>query len=407
MRAIICADCPDIIPAEDIVAYLEDDSEVRRPLIDLFSGSEGLIPPSAKRTGPVRRLLSPRVVQTPVADGDSSRDLLHRNKEKLKGWRFQCPKGHSVDGNPGEQFVLSVIGAAGSSKSHVLPGLLWETDALERLEPLGIALRKGLYSDIGLEAGQRDVFQHNMVLPATNPEAVLGPYGYRLSIPGTRGTQPYEMSLLLFDVGGEAVSDARRIGEVAKFVLLSNSILYLLDPDGLFPTKFDPDGQEPSGNARTAAMRQRVDAVDQMADALSSIWGSEMRQVPLVLAIAKSDSLVWNFSWDLETEQVIDEAKSHGIQAALTSSSDRVREALRSLGGDRIVNEVERRFPQDRVRYAAVSATSQMPSVVDGQDIHEAMPDEKVWDEPSPNGISLALLHALECAGVIPPESPR
>jgi hypothetical protein len=82
----------------------------------------------------------------------------------------------------------------------------------------------------------------------------------------------------------------------------------------------------------------------------------------------------------------------------LLSSSDRVRTQLSNAGGDLIVSDILDRFDGNKTRFVAASATSEMPVPGDGQDRH--------WDDPTPNGISLGLLQLLDLLGrVAEPES--
>jgi hypothetical protein len=55
-------------------------------------------------------------------------------------------------------------------------------------------------------------------------------------------------------------------------------------------------------------------------------------------------------------------------------------------GGALIVEEIADRFSAERTRFVAASATSEMPTA-DG------------WENPTPQGISLALMHILDMLG--------
>lgn len=378
------------------MAFTSGDAPEEKPLTELFGSDGQTVAPADAKSNLLDRLFQPKDAPRLQPDAALSRDAL-RNRHKLKDWRFKCPQGHIVDGNPGSQFVLAVVGPSGSSKSHVLPGLLWETDALERLHSLGVSLRKAQYSDIELEAGQRDIYQLNQVMPATLPTDVLGPYTYKVSF--KQGADAANISLLLFDVGGEAVASATNIGEVAKFVLLARAIVYLIDPDGLFPTSFDPEGMAPAGNKRIAAVRQRVEAIRQTADALSSVWGPSMNETAFVFAVAKSDSVEWAFDWASETTRVIAEAKDATLSEALRASSARVRQAIIDVGGERICNEISARIPDHLTRFVSLAATSQMPMIPEETAMHSSRPEDARWDEPEPNGIALALLQAMDASG--------
>jgi hypothetical protein len=105
--------------------------------------------------------------------------------------------------------------------------------------------------------------------------------------------------------------------------------------------------------------------------------------------VAKADSLCWTYNWETETAKVVEEVQGgRDLRQSLLESSHRVRQAFSDYGGALIVEEIEERFSMSRVRFVAASATCEMPTA-DG------------WENPTPAGISLALLHVLEMLGRI------
>lgn len=147
-RDIICVECPDIYSEYEIMAQRGDES---KPLVEVLGRTKpdnrGDVGKPARRT--VRRLLG----REPATDGgdtrrgDADTSIVQREKltnlNRLKDWTFACPKGHTVDGNRGYQIPLAVVGSSRSSKSHFLPGLIWETNLLRALSPVGVSLRQG------------------------------------------------------------------------------------------------------------------------------------------------------------------------------------------------------------------------------------------------------------------------
>jgi hypothetical protein len=390
-RDIICVECPEIYSEYEIMAHRGNEA---RPLVEVLGrtkASETGRPTSPKSTG-FRRLFGREPIEEsptrPIATTTLQRDVL-RHLNRLKDWTFTCPSGHTVDGNRGLQIPLAVVGASGSSKSHFLPGMIWETSLLRILSPLGITLRQGPFTSSQLSYSSRQLYNERKILPPTPPDALSGPFGYRLSIREKNEESRY--SLLLFDVGGEALSSITKISEQAAFVLLAQGLIILMDPQHVVSTKFDAPDTGINRRERLIAAADVRDSIGLIADALEELWDGSMKQIPIpaCFVIAKADSLSWHYDWAAETPKVIEETlKGRNLRESLIDSSDRVRAEFVEFGGETIIDEIEERFDPARVRFAAASATSEMPG-------------PNGWENPSPAGISLALLHVLEMLGRI------
>lgn len=395
-RDIICVECPEIYSEYEILAHKGDDN---RPLVEVLGRTKNEMEESASpKTKGFRRLFAREPIDEstkikPVATTSMQKDIL-RNLNRLKDWTFTCPRGHTVDGNRGFQIPLAVVGASGSSKSHILPGMIWETSLLRALSLLGITLRQGPFTSSQLSYSSRQLYNERKLLPPTPPDAVSGPFGYRLSIREGDGESRY--SLLLFDVGGEALSSITKISEQAAFVLLAQGLIVLMDPQHVVSTQFDADDAGINERERIIAAADVRDSITLIADALEELWEGSMKQIPIpaCFVIAKADSLSWNYDWAAETSEVIKETVNGGVlHSALIESSNRVKREFAEFGGGLIIDEIEERFDPDRVRFAAASATSEMPG-----------PDG--WENPTPAGISLALLHILEMLGRVGANRP-
>jgi len=399
-RDIICVECPDIYSEYEIMAKRGDES---KPLVEVLGRSR---PDSRSDTGrhakrTVRRLFGRDshldTADTRAGESDTSnvqREKL-RNLSRLKDWSFTCPKGHTVDGNRGHQIPLAIVGASRSSKSHFLPGLIWETNLLRALSPFGVTLRQGQFTSSRLSYSVRQLYEEKKVLPATPPTEVAGPFGYRLTI--REGGEDARYSLLLFDVGGEALSSIARIGEQAAFVLLAQGLIVLIDPERVVTTLFDEADAGVIDRERVIAAAKVRDSITFVADALEELWDGSMKEIPIptCYVIAKADSLCWTYRWETETAKVVEEVRSgRGLRRSLTESSQRVKEMFSDYGGALIVEEIEDRFSMSRVRFVAASATCEMPTA-DG------------WENPAPAGISLALLHVLDMLERIRINSPE
>ncbi len=388
-RDIICVECPAIYSETEIIAARNDE---KKPLVEVLGHSKAEKGEGPSKASAFRRLFGKDSQLNGRAPGSVSstsqvlREKL-RNLDRLKDWTFTCPKGHEVDGNRGLQVPLAVIGASGSSKSHFLPGMIWETSFIRSLSLLGITLRQGQFTSSRLSYSMRQLYEEKMVLPATPPDEVAGPFGYRLTI--RDGDVDARYSLLLFDVGGEALSSIARIREQAAFVLLAQGLIVLVDPQHVVRTRFDNVNAGVVERERVIAAAKVRDSITLVADALEELWDGSMKQIPIpaCFVVAKADSLGWAFDWESETTRVVDEArKGRDLRGSLQDSSDRVKDAFASFGGDLIIDEVEDRFATSRIRFAAASATGEMP-------------EDGGWVNPTPNGISLALLHVLDMLG--------
>lgn len=393
-RDIICVECPDVYSEFEIIATRGDES---RSLVEVLGRTEP--GEGARATGSggrsLRRLLGreSRFDSNPAAVITSSvqRDKL-RNLNRLKDWTFTCPRGHVVDGNRGYQIPLAVVGASGSSKSHFLPGMIWETSLMRTLSPLGVTLRPGQFTSSQLNYHVRQLYEEKRILPPTPPDAVAGPFGYRLSINGQ--DEDIRYSLLLFDVGGEALSSIARISEQAAFVLLAKGIVVLIDPHGVVSTLFDTTGVSDArtlDRERIIASAQVRDSITIVADVLEELWSVPMRQVPIPVCfvVAKADSLNWSYDWGVETSRVVGGAREgRELRELLLESSDRVKNQFADFGGGLIVEEIDERFSRELVRFSAASVTSEMP-------------EDGGWNSPVPVGISLTLLHVLDMLGAI------
>lgn len=391
-RDIICVECPDIYSEYEIMAQRGDES---KPLVEVLGRTKpdnrGDVGKPARRT--VRRLLG----REPATDGgdtrrgDADTSIVQREKltnlNRLKDWTFACPKGHTVDGNRGYQIPLAVVGSSRSSKSHFLPGLIWETNLLRALSPVGVSLRQGQFTSSKLSYSVRQLYEQKKILLATPPTEVAGPFGYRLTI--RDGNEDLRYSLLLFDVGGEALSTIARIGEQAAFVLLAQGLMVLIDPEQVVTTLFDEADAGVVERQRVIAAAKVRDSITLVADALEELWDCPMKAIPIptCFVVAKADSLCWTYRWEEETVKVVQQVQGGGsLRKSLLESSDRVMKAFSDFGGELIVEEIQERFAADRVRFVAASATCEMPA-------------EDGWENPTPKGIALALLHILDMLG--------
>lgn len=394
-RDIICAECPDIYSEYEITAKRGDES---KPLVEVLGRTTPDIRQDddrpAKRT--IRRLFGrdpslddADAQRTSDANTSSLQREKLRNLSRLKDWTFVCPNGHTVDGNRGYQIPLAVVGASKSSKSHFLPGLIWETKVLRVLSPLGVSLREGQFTSSRLSYSVTQLYEEKKVLPPTPPNEVAGPFGYRLTI--REGHEDSRYSLLLFDVGGEAMDSIAKIGEQAKFVLLAQGLIVLIDPDHVVTTLFDDPDAGVVDRQRVIAASKVRDSIAAIADALEELWDGSMKEIPIptCFVVSKADSLCWTYRWETEMAKVVAEARAgRDLRQALLESSDRVKTAFSDFGGVMIVEEVEERFSMNRVRFAAASATCEMPT-------------DDGWENPNPEGISLALLHILDMLGKV------
>jgi hypothetical protein len=269
-----------------------------------------------------------------------------------------------------------------------LPAIIRELDDLRTLRSVGVTLRRGLYTASKLGDDSAMIYVQKRVLERTSrDEGVLGPYGYRLRVRDL----PEDLSLLLSDVAGEHVSDIMRLAGTAQFVLLSQGIIVLLDPNGFLPSQFD-SGAVSDHDRLSAAIRAR-ESVRVIVDALAEGWfmRSKEMEIPFCFVIAKADAVSWDdFDWAAETGAVLRAADGgHDLRDALLESSHRVEAAFKSIGGEIVLEEIDDLLDRRWVRFAAASATSAM-----------AKSSEEWAEDPVPSGVGLAILQILDMADV-------
>lgn len=389
---IICGQCPAVYEPEEIDAYVGESKASTLALLNDRSSAAG-------ETTQGRRLLRRALglPGTPTASGPNVEVLA-----RFKAYTFRCPRGHVVDGNPGAQFPLAVLGASGSSKSHILPALVCELDDLMALSGIGVTLSDTLHTNPRLNQNVIRLYRQGRDLPPTPPGQVSGPFGYKLLVgKGRADPDAARYSLLLFDVAGEDLASTVRIAEKAPFMVLSQALLVLIDPVGFLPTQFD-DGRIVNRRDRVNAARDVRQGIRVIAETLAEVWGlrsSLELKVPICFVISKADSIEWGgvLDWGRATSSVLG---APDLAGALSQSSTDTRDAFVVLGGELVADEIEERFDPAYVRWTAASATGAMPLEVEDADGNQ-------WtDFPEPNGVALSMLQLLDLAGMLPAPSP-
>jgi hypothetical protein len=385
---VICPQCPGVYSSQQITATYGSETTTLAELNG--TDPESFTHNKENRSGGVFRRMTAKPQPVVPLDERPRPDL--GQIRRLKAWTFTCPEGHEVDGNRGSSLPIAVIGETGSSKSHFLPGLVWELDSKRALGPIGISLREAIYTKVDLLQSMSLIYESHKVVDPTPAGRLLGPYGYRLSIRhGDHQEDRY--SLLLFDVAGEDISSIVKIAENAKFILMCRGIIILFDPVGILSTQFDLwASTEQSLRSHLNSVRK---GINRLADTLEEIYHtpSHRLDIPIVVVVAKADSIQWQLEWKQHTATVIESFQNGStISEALTKVSQDVRDALEASTAELLVQEVSERFDPRITRYVAASATSEMPYKADDN-------SEAVWNEPDPNGTALALLHILDITG--------
>ena len=387
---VICPQCPKVYPPAQITATYGEETTT---LADL-NGEDGTSqePDQRHRKGGIFSRIAGRPEPIVPLDERARPDL--EQIRRLRAWTFTCPAGHEVDGNRGTSLPIAVIGETGSSKSHFLPGLVWELDSKRALGPLGISLREAIYTKVDLVQSMSLIYENRKVVDHTPAGRLLGPYGYRLSIRHS-DHQDDRYSLLLFDVAGEDLGSIVKIAENAKFILMCRGIIILIDPVGILSTQFDL--YAPSEQSLRSHLNNVRRGINRLADTLEEIYHlpSHRLDIPIVVALAKADCVQWQFDWQAQTAKVL-EAFQNGQATGdiLEGTSRSLKEVLVSSQAELLVQEVAERFDQRITRYVAVSATSEMPYKPDPE-------GGASWTEPDPNGTALALLHILDMIGAL------
>lgn len=319
--------------------------------------------------------------------------------KRLRPYTFQCPQSHIVDGSPGQQVGVAVLGPSGSSKTHMLPGLVRELFDLSTLRPVGVTLSNSLYGNPKLSHDVVEVYRRGRALGPTPPGKLLGPFSYKMQIGrGRRDPDPLRYSLLLYDIAGEDLAGIMKVVEKAPFMLRCRALMVLIDPYEFLPSQFE---SEPvSDRARVDAARDVRGGIQVIAETLEEAWqvsSARDLDIPICFVLAKADAIDWtgDYDWAAQTSNVISAVRDGGsLRSALVASSDLTRHAFAQLGGELVIDEIEDSFSPEMIRFAAASATSSMPLTFD---------DAPHWaDDPAPNGVGLSLLHLLDVAGLMP-----
>jgi hypothetical protein len=387
---IICPECPSVYSATDITATYGDETTTLAELNGKDHDSPK-INQQLRRNSMFGRITAKPQPPPPEPDTGTKPDL--QQIRRLRAWTFTCPHGHNVDGNRGTSLPIAVVGETGSSKSHFLPGLVWELDSKRALGPLGISLREAIYTKVDLVQSMSLIYESLKVVDPTPAGRLLGPYGYRLSI--RHGDQDERYSLLLFDVAGEDLGSIVRIAENAKFILMCRGLIILIDPVGILPTQFDLYiGAEQARRIHLNSVRK---GISRLADTLEEIYhkSSHLLDIPVAVVVAKADCIQWQLEWQHHTAAVLEAFRNGAsVSDSLGQVSQSVKEALEASSAELLVQEVSERFDQRVTRYVAASATSEMPFKQDPE-------GEACWTEPDPNGTALALLHILDMIGAL------
>jgi hypothetical protein len=387
---IICAKCPWIYTMDEIEAYEGDDMVGTVAQLHDRSGS-------GTRGRSKKRMFGRAIIGLPIENAGAKHPNL-KAIERLRMRTFRCPEGHEVDGSPGDQFPFAVIGASASTKSHVLPGIVRELYDLRALAPLLVKLTGSLYTNPKLKQDLDQLYVKGGALPPTPRGELQGPFSYRLTI----GEDAKQHSLMLYDIAGEDLASVVMIADRAQFIVVARALLVLIDPDGFLPSQFDAGRAIRSESMRVDAAHNVREGIRAVADVLREVWevnSSKEVDVPVCFAVSKADSVDWPewYRWDEQTRAVMDSvASGEDLPCALEKASSEAREAVLELGGRLVVEEIEDLFADDRVRFAALSATSTMP---------EPSPSgEQAWATlPRPQGIGLSILQLLDLAGIITP----
>jgi hypothetical protein len=404
-NSVICGRCPDVYSPEQIRAIHGDDEKTLAELQRMAST------PAQKSRWSKQKKRVPREART-FAPANLTGAI-----EVLKDWTFKCPNDHEVDANAGPPLPLAVVGEPGASKTHFLPGLVYEMYDLNRLAKIGVRLRHTAYVNPTLETRKQRLYEFGERLPRTRGGSLDGPYGYKLVVRTEvdEGRKDLEYILQLFDVAGENFDTIVQIASNAKFIYLCRGFIVLLDPSGLVSTAFDMGEQTRAAAVRTQANVRK--SIGVLADALEYVWRRPVKElgIPICFVVAKADSVDWGFDYRSQTEEVVARiAAGESPTAVLTEASTAAQDAFVAVGGDHVVDEILERFDENYVRFAAASATSEMPLRSEAEDpgaqgseteavgFSESGPrGARVWRDPEPAGISLTFLQVLNMLNAV------
>jgi len=361
-----CPLCPGWWRLEDIIAVGDDGSETAWDKVILRVGSER---PSIRR--PFSKWRSPN---SPSLTKQQRADIAAKN------YTLSCPYGHRLTNSLASTSVIGLIGNVYSGKSHFLAGLAYEIVYQNRLEALGIDVFSEDASGIAMDDRIRTVYGEGRVLPATERGLIGGPYTYR-AIRGSGTRRQARTDLTFFDIAGEECFNVSRSASLLSYIFDAKGIILLVDPGGL------PSRDQPLNSRNDISPLATRAMVDSLADAIETVTGIPARNWPNVISvvITKFDSVplaseIWPPEFWLDGSQLPDGRSD--ASRALKAYSTRSRDALVELGGGGIAAAAETRFGEDKVYFAAASATNQ--EAVDGK-----------WLNPMPVGCSIPLAQIM------------
>lgn len=388
---IICGECPATYYPEEILAILGDEAVAK--LSDLR-------PVKSKANGRSRSSGLARAFKSKQREPKRKKPDLSRFND-LRAYTFECPKGHAVDGNPGEPLGLAVLGGSGASKSHWLAAIVQEMDHLAALRKVGVRLENALYANPQLLTSATEVYDRERQLPPTPRGTLGGPFGAKLTIGcGPADPDAIKYAMQLFDVAGEDLAQISTIAECAKFIAMCRGLIILIDPVDYLATQFD---EKPiTERLRTTGGRAVKEGIRAIASTLTELYTVDSPrelEIPICFVIAKADAIQWTgeFDWRSQTEKIVTGTEEEGdLHAELLAASEEARSAFEQVGGELVIDEVEETFDSDYVRWVTASATSTMPALGQG-------PGTGDWvDPPEPRGVALSVLQVLDLAGVVP-----
>src|SRR5258707_5595992 len=217
----------------------------------------------------------------------------------------ECPEctyllPYNIEQVPNLIFV--VVGDVSSGKSHYIISMI------QQIKQDWMANASGFASFTCLTSKREQdyikeyfnpLYGHNQSLAATQPRDPIDPQHpliYHLITAPSLHHPPIEANLMIYDASGEDFEQLNRLVQVARFTLISNAFIFVVDPFTILPLiqELDPqiqyalDEQIQSAQGRRAA--DRLNFVIRMVERYRGVpLGSSFRDTPIAVMISKSD----------------------------------------------------------------------------------------------------------------------
>lgn len=212
----------------------------------------------------------------------------------------QCPNcGNYLPDNIQymDNWIVGMVGGTFSGKSHYVASLIKQIELEGALEDVG-CIRCSPLDDITRERYLKNFYEPLFVNkralqpnPATPTGEIIKPLIY-VMVFERKNLRPRvkRVNLILFDTGGEDMADEAKIAQIARYIVNSNGLIFLVDPMSIKGiVDHLPYHLRPRVTPRESF--RNLDPVINILSRQLGIMPGEPIPVPVAITMAKSDLL--------------------------------------------------------------------------------------------------------------------